>query len=152
MSTMNMERMLLLAEEVERPTLDIGFDMGQWCNRVASAGAIRANPCGTVCCLAGLTVLLFGCASDSPCAGFNRAKELLGIRGHQAGCLFDNGNCYIAPRGIEPGLAHITRAQAAAAIRRMVAEERAAIEVQRRPTVEVQPAEVEQEKPELVLA
>jgi hypothetical protein len=113
--------MLLLAEEIEHPTIDVAFDMGTW-GGAETVAVVRARGCDTPCCIAGTTVILFGDENDYVCAHTAvRARRLLELTEDQAAQLFVNKDGYI--KVIEAGtLRTITRAEAASAVRRMVAE------------------------------
>jgi hypothetical protein len=116
---MNKERMLKLADEIEKPTLDIGFNMGDFHN---GSGPKRVGDlhCGTTCCIAGIACLLFGEEGDY--VDSENAARLLGLSQDQANKLVYNFDGYIVDKNTKR-FTDITRQQAATAIRRMVQEE-----------------------------
>jgi len=118
---MNTERALRLADVIEGEGLPgVGFDMTDWSNfpddwRIGDS--IPEPDCGSVCCVAGMACLLFG--EKGTVIDSFYAQTLLGLNNSQYWRLFLNEGDYIAPKLTS----QITRAEAAAAIRRMVSEE-----------------------------
>lgn len=132
---MNRDRALLLADEIERPTLDIGWSMKCFSNQPpeVTVAQVREHPCGTVCCIGGMAVILFGepWMEAGAQGAQGHAARLLDLTPEQQEQLFYNSEGYL--NGPEKfygddsnGQWDVTRAEAAAGIRRMVAEEIAA--------------------------
>lgn len=123
---MNYDRMLELADALENETLPVAFNMNYFSAFYTSSGWRNHSQqigdtidCGTVCCIAGLASLRFG--NRGEWVGRVTARRVLDLSGSQCKRLFYNYNSYISPTG---DLSDITRAEAVAAIRRMVAEDK----------------------------
>ena len=108
---MNVERMLKLADALEAGDLPVEFNMADFDSRdydgFRDVAEILSDPCGTACCIGETVCEVTAC-------------RLLDLTPNQASQLFYNGKEYIVA---ENRFADITRNEAAAAIRRMVAEE-----------------------------
>jgi hypothetical protein len=113
---MNIERMLAVANAIENETIPgLGFNMIDWTNRPFTK--VGDHACGTVCCIGGWACVLFGEEGDMVYG--QEAQQLLDLNNDQAKRLFLNYYDWVYPDSLE----QITRAQAVAAIRRMVQEE-----------------------------
>lgn len=74
---LRVDRILLLADEIERPTLGLGFHMGNIETQTA---------CGTVCCIVGHVHHMFGTTD------IWEARKALGL-----GCLTAHTNLFVPP-------------------------------------------------------
>lgn len=121
---MNRERMLELALELEHPKrLKVKFDMSDFIETYPAPYNHNVSDenrfsCGTSACIGGHACLMFG--ENGERIGEDLAKKLLDLNQDQTNRLFYNTDKYITKR---TDFDKITRKQAAAAIRRMVAEE-----------------------------
>ncbi len=116
---MHIERMLQLADSIEKSTLPVRLTMEHFCRSDDQVFVGDPIPCGTACCIAGWACLLFGDRGmEVDGNAFEAAQALLGLTPLQSECLFYNYECYI----FDCDLQDVTREQATAAIRRMVAE------------------------------
>ena len=106
---MNIDRLEILAQHLEQPESPYHFDLATWLK-------LRGNEdndwCGTVCCIAGLTVLLFSYPDDDGEPIRQPAQDLLNLNREQADNLF-------VPDVLS--YKHLTRADAARAVRRLMA-------------------------------
>lgn len=109
---MNIERMTKLAEELENPALGVEFDIKLFCSRDRSlfvhSKVGEKHPCGTAFCIGGTACLMFGKVGSR--INEDTAQSLLELSNQQTNELFYDFNL-------------TTREQAAAAVRRMIAEE-----------------------------
>ena len=109
---MNIPRLTELADCLEHPALphDYNFNMAEW---FALRGDKETNWCGTVCCIAGLTVLLFDPAIP-PFHGstMGRAQKLLDLDDYTADALFTPGTTL--------RYSLLTQPQAAQAVRNVI--------------------------------
>lgn len=77
LGTLRVDRILMLADEIERPTKGMGFNMEFWMPTETS--------CGTACCIGGHANLMFG----GPVNGsFDVTGDLLGLTKEQTVNLF----------------------------------------------------------------
>lgn len=114
---MNKERMLKLADALERSRLGVRFNMRSLCSDGDAVVGDQLE-CGTSCCIAGMACLMFGgrgCAFSGTVA-----RSLLDLNSDQANRLFYNSRLYVSPK---EEWRDITKKEAVAAIRRMVREE-----------------------------
>lgn len=120
---MNVERMLYLADQLDRPTDPklklVHFDMSDFSTKTDEVG--KALNCGTTACIGGHACLLFG--DPHSVIGETEAQKLLGLTTSQANTLFYNTDDYIIHQTWTRPFGSITPAEAAAAIRKMVEEE-----------------------------
>lgn len=145
---MNVERMLAVAGAIEKDGLrdrNVKFNMGAF---LADLDGFDANPqvywpemevtqrydCGMVACIGGHACLMYGAVGSD--INDMRAGIILGLDEQQTGRLFFNEDGYVS----QSEMYEITREEAVAAIRRMVAEEGPA------------PEPIKVEEPELVCA
>lgn len=126
---MNIERMLEVADLIERDGLrdrGVTFNMSVWLfHRPHGSHVFYIHDqydCGTVGCVAGYACIAYG-EVGSPVEPV-QASAYLGLDDEQAHRLFHNGSFYVSPAAY---LTEITKEEAVAAIRRMVAEEMAAL-------------------------
>jgi hypothetical protein len=118
-TVLNIERMLQLADAIESEIMPgLKFSMVDWSFGFHVVGVIPMW-CGTSACTAGWACLLFGATGSLICG--DNAASYLGLSEVQAERLFQNTDGYVSPTY---RLEDITREEAVAAIRRMVAEER----------------------------
>lgn len=94
-------RLLALAEEIERPTLGLGFDIGTWHSTVKAFKAqyadmprilkqyLKEHPteCGTICCIGGTAEVMLGLPIRSRCGPRTEFPEL-GLDRLRASALF----------------------------------------------------------------
>lgn len=121
---MNIKRAKHLAEILEHGDLPAGvarFDMRDFSTIYGYIpfSAEEKEHCGTTCCIGGLICWLWGAPGDRICS--DNAAELLDLEEGQACRLFYNHDDYISTGYFYS----ITMAEAAAAIRRIIAEEEA---------------------------
>lgn len=120
---MNKQRMLELALELEHPNkLKVKFNMSDFIEMYPTPYSDKVSDqlkfdCGTSACIGGHACLMFG--EEGSRIGEEEAKELLDLTQEQAEQLFYNVDHYIG----DFIFGEITRGQAAAAVRRMVATE-----------------------------
>jgi hypothetical protein len=128
-TVLNIERMLQTADALETKAIPgLEFNMGKWYARLYDAREAAVHPCRTVACIGGTAIALFGewrkvrsqVAGEYDMEVGRYAMDLLGLTHDQAERLFLNRDNYISAKR----LSDITREEAVAAIRRMVAEER----------------------------
>jgi hypothetical protein len=122
---MNRARILLLAEEIEHPTLGLRFNMHYFANVApeVTAAMVREHPCGTVCCIGGTAVVMFGDDAASP-ASPGWAARVLDLTVEQQQRVFHNrGGWLSSPKRFLYDQYDVTRAEAARGLRRLVAED-----------------------------
>lgn len=131
---MNIQRMTLLAEALERPaTLPVRFNMlffisaptgrDRLDNRPVNftIRELRTTPkCGTSACAGGLACIMFGDVDEPMLPSGPLARRLLDLTEEQSDQLFFNRNEYVSAKDL---WTDITEAEAALAVRRMIATE-----------------------------
>ncbi len=87
--TLRVDRILMLADEIEKPTRGFGFNMDWWSvnGAVLKGWPLRepTNYCGTVCCIGGHAEAMYGTKRD---LGWTEAGRLLGLDEVKAYLLF----------------------------------------------------------------
>lgn len=74
LGTLRVDRILMLADEIEHPNHGWGFDM--------------SSPCGTVCCIGGHCHLMFGEYNAHTLNWTNNARKHIGLSLEDANALF----------------------------------------------------------------